>query len=278
MTYTEAITQAITQFSSVSDSAKLDAQLLLCHACSIEQTTVIAHPEQSLSEKQQLLFESAVIRRHHGEPIAYIIGSKEFWSLDFEVNKHVLIPRPETELLVELTLENISHLTTPRILELGTGSGAIAITIAKERNDCLITASDYSNHALEVANINAAQHNTKISFIHSNWYDGIPEQNYDVIVSNPPYIASNDPDLDQYVMKFEPTDALLSADNGLEDIQKIISGAVRHLTNNGYLLLEHGFQQKEKVQQLFNKYGFQKITTYKDLSGQDRVTSGTWIT
>ncbi len=275
MTFSEAVTQAATQLSSVSDCAKLDAQLLLCYVCNIEQTTIIAHPNRPLNEQQQVQFKLAIRRRSHGEPLAYITGCKEFWSLNLIVNKHVLIPRPETELLVELTLKNIANLTSPQILDLGTGSGAIAVSIAKERKDCLITASDNSNQTLEVANKNATQFDVNISFIHSDWYESIPAQKFDVIISNPPYIAKNDPNLDHYVMEFEPTEALISADHGLEDIQKIISGANHYLSNKGYLFIEHGFQQHEEVRQLFKQHSFEKITTHKDLAGKNRVTSGT---
>ena len=165
MNLKEAVGRAATTLSSVSDSAKLDAQLLLCHACNIEQTKIIAHPELQLTKQQLEIFTSTLNRRAKGEPLAYITGTKEFWSLEFMVNEHALIPRPDTELLVELTLKAISSIKTPGILELGTGSGAIAIAIAKERKDCNILATDISISALELAKLNAKQHKADITFI-----------------------------------------------------------------------------------------------------------------
>jgi len=275
MTLKEAVELAAASLSSVSDSAKLDAQLLACYACNITQTTIIAHPNQTLTTQQLELFKTSLNKRTKGEPLAYITGSKEFWSLEFNVNKHVLVPRPETELLVELTLNMISNLERPRILELGTGSGAVAISIANERSDCYMIASDVSQHALEVAKDNALKHKTKINFIKSNWYENIPKEKFDVIVSNPPYVASNDPHLENNVLRYEPENAVISGDDGLEDIQKIILGATTYLSNKGYLLLEHGFQQNEKVQNLFKKNSLHKITTHKDFLGNSRATSGT---
>ncbi len=274
MNLKEAVEYANPKLSSISDSAKLDAQLLLCYICNIRQTTIIAHPEQVLSEHQQQQFESALMRRMNGEPLAYITGSKEFWSLDFKVNKHVLIPRPETELLVEIALKQISTIASPRVLDLGTGSGAIAISIAKERDDCLVMASDISSQALEVANRNAAQHKVDISFVQSNWYKDLASEIFDAIICNPPYIAKDDSYIEENVSKHEPSHALISEENGLYDLETVIANASRHLCSEGRLLVEHGFQQAEQVQRLFSQYGFNTIQTHKDLARLDRVTTG----
>lgn len=274
MTLKEAVEFASTKLSSISDSARLDAQLLICHTCNVEQTFIIAHPEQLLTEQQTELFNLALTRRSKGEPLAYITGNKEFWSLEFAVNQHTLIPRPETELLVELALQVIEDIKSPRILDLGTGSGAIAITIAKERNDCALTATDISPLALEVAERNANKHKTNINFLQSNWYQQLSENNFDLIVSNPPYIAAGDTELDNHVAEHEPSNALISNENGLSDLQLIISGAKKYLSNKGCLIVEHGFQQAELIHQSFKQHDFHAIQSYKDLAGLDRATTG----
>jgi len=274
MTLKEAVEFATTRLSAVSDSATLDAQLLICHACNINHTKLISYPEQQFSVQQRTLFDSSLERRSKGEPLAYIVGSKEFWSLDFMVNSDVLIPRPETELLVELTLNVIAELKTPRVLDLGTGSGAIAISIYKERNDCELIATDNSLEAINVARENAKHHNAKINFIQSNWYESLSEINFNVIVCNPPYIEKDDPLLDKYVARYEPKQALISGDNGLKDLQAVIAGAKQHLHSNGYLIVEHGFQQASDVKNLFSEQDFNDIASYKDLAERERCTLG----
>lgn len=274
MNLKEAVEHAATTLSSVSDSAKLDAQLLLCHACKIEQTKIIAHPEQQLTEQQLEIFTSAFNRRAKGEPLAYITGSKEFWSLEFMVNEHVLIPRSDTELLVELTLKAISSIKTPDILELGTGSGAIAIAIVKEREDCNIIATDTSIPALELAKLNAKQHKVEITFVHSDWYKSLPEKKYDVIISNPPYIDINDTELDPFVSNYEPKQAVISEKNGLLDLTEIINTAAINLLPTGTLIVEHGFQQASLVRELFSNAKFNNICMHIDLARNPRCTSG----
>lgn len=274
MTFQEAVDNATAKLSAISDSAKLDAQLLVCQACNFAQTKLIAHPEQELSNEELTIFKSLLARRSQGEPLAYIIGKQEFWSLNFIVNENVLIPRPETELLVEIALDLISDKQAPQILDLGTGSGAIAIAIGKERNDCTIMATDISQLALEVATLNAEKHKVAIQFIHSDWYQKLGAEMFDVIVCNPPYVAEEDPQLHQYVKLFEPTHAVISNKKGTQDLENVITNAHQYLLSPGYLLLEHGFQQATEVQQLFKQHRFKQIRTHKDLSGLDRVTSG----
>ena len=274
MNLKEAVEYATTTLTSISASAKLDAQLLICHACNIEQTKIITYPEQTLNEQQLELFTSALNRRKNGEPLAYITGRKEFWSLEFTVSEHVLIPRPETELLIELTLNEVSNTKAPRILELGTGSGAISISVAKEREDAKIVATDISSQALEIAKKNAEKHNAEITFIKSSWYENLAEEIFDAIICNPPYIAKDDPDLDKHVYQHEPGKALISDENGLKDLELVIAGAKEYLSSTGYLAVEHGFQQAKKVQQLFDQHGFMSIQTHKDLAGLDRATTG----
>ena len=274
MTFQQAVEYAATKLLPVCDNPKLDAQLLLCNSCKIEQTFLFAHPEKIISRHQFASFNSVLQRRIKGEPLAYIIGRKEFWSLAFTVNKHVLIPRPETELLVELTLKKIANIKSPRILDLGTGSGAIAITIATERPDCDITATDNSLAALDVAELNAQKHNVKIQFKQCNWYKEFKDEKFDVIVSNPPYIEEGDPHLDKKVFSHEPLNALISKNNGLYSLTVIISNASHYLASSGTLIIEHGFQQAEIVKKLFCDAQFNNVISYKDIAGHLRCTSG----
>ncbi len=277
MTYKEAVELACTTLSSISDSAKLDAQLLLCHACKFEATKIIAYPEQELSEPELEKFSADLSRRAKGEPLAYITGSKEFWSLEFMVDKHVLIPRPDTELLVGLALNAISNIESPYILELGTGSGAVAIAIAKERNDCKIQATDISLPALALAEHNAKKHQVNISFIYSDWYKNLPSDKYGkyhMIISNPPYIDTNDRELDQFVSQYEPRQALISKKNGLHALTEIINTAPSKLQPNGILIVEHGFQQADSVSKLFFNANINNICMHKDLAGNPRCTMG----
>lgn len=274
MTFQKAVDCATTRLSSFCDSAKLDAQLLVCRACGVTQTKLVANPETDLSEDEVTLFRSLLMRRSRGEPLAYITGKKEFWSLDFIVNEHVLIPRPETELLVETTLAIIADKNKPRVLDLGTGSGCIAIAIAKERNDCSVVATDVSASSLQVAKLNATELDVEITFIHSNWYENLHYEKFDVIVCNPPYIAADDPNLDRQATAFEPDDALISKKDGLYSLEQVISGARRHLHPHGYLIVEHGFQQAEAVRELLKLHQFNRVQTYKDLAKLERATKG----
>lgn len=272
MTYKEAVNLASTKLNEVSNNHILDAQLLVCHACKIKKINLYAHPKRQLSISEENCFYSVLKRRINGEPLAYIVGKKEFWSLDFSVNENVLIPRPETELLIELILNIIKNVNNPKILDLGTGSGAIAIALAKERQDSLITATDISDSALEIGYKNSRTHNVTVKFIKSDWFENIQSEKFDVIVSNPPYVASEDPNLDEYVLKYEPIKAFISNKQGLQDIESIITKANPYLFDSGTLVLEHGFKQANAVQKLFKKSGFDKITTYQDLNNLDRAT------
>ncbi|MCY4420498.1 MAG: peptide chain release factor N(5)-glutamine methyltransferase [Gammaproteobacteria bacterium] len=272
MTLQQAVDLAAAKLVTVSDNPRLDAQLLVCHACNIEQVRLFAHPETPLSCTEESLFRSCFSSRLQGKPLAYISGQKEFWSLDFSVNEDVLIPRPETELLVEIALQSIPEQKSLRILDLGTGSGAIAIAIAKERSQCSVVATDFSKPALEVAQRNAERHGTEITFIHSNWYENLGSDRFDVIVSNPPYVAAGDPDLDVHVKEYEPAVALVSGTSGLEALEMIISRSGRHLTPCGWLVVEHGFTQGKDIRRLLHQNRLEQIRTCQDLSGLDRVS------
>ena len=274
MTLKEDVSYASENMSKVSNTAILDAQLLVCHACNIERTKLIANPEIKLSESEQVCFSEILQRRNQGEPLAYITGEKEFWSLPFKVNKYVLIPRPETELLVEKSLELINEIDAAKVLDLGTGSGAIAISLARERNDCGIVATDISPDALDVARQNASRNDANITFVQSDWYKNVTTNDFDLIICNPPYVAKDDVNLDQYVTDFEPHSAVMSNKNGMQDIEHIIQNAPDYLSKNGFLLIEHGFQQKNQVQELFQMQNFQLISSVKDLSGNNRAIYG----
>jgi release factor glutamine methyltransferase len=211
-----------------------------------------------------------------GEPIAYIRGQQEFWSLLFEVTPSVLIPRPETELVVERALEHLNAQNESRVLDLGTGSGAIALAIANERPHSRIVAIDQSKDALAVAMRNAARFQTAhVQFLQSNWFGALDESSrFDVIVSNPPYIASDDPELHPQVRRYEPTAALIPGPSGSEALRTIIERAPSHLASNGWLILEHGWKQSAYVRDLLVRSGFTHVRSHADLAGHERVTEG----
>ena len=272
MTRQQAVDFAAARLVQVCDNPRLDAQLLVCHACDIEHAGLFAHPETPLSRSEESRFRSCCSSRILGTPLAHISGKKEFWSLEFIVNEHVLIPRPETELLVETALQCIAEKKGVKILDLGTGCGAIAVAIAKERRDCTVVAADISTLALKVARMNAKRHGTDILFIHSDWYENLGRHQFDVIVSNPPYIAEKDPELDAHVAQFEPALALISGESGLEALERIIGKASRYLALGGHIVLEHGFRQGQQTRRLLQQHGFEQVRTCQDLAGQDRVS------
>ena len=220
-----------------SDSASLDAEVILCHILGKNRSYLRAWPEQELQTQKYKLFQQLLNQRHQGIPVAYIIGNREFWSRDFLVNPDVLIPRPDTELLIELCLNLIVEKPNAHLIDLGTGSGIIAITLAAERPDLKILATDLSKKALNIAKKNATKHQIKnIQFIQSSWFKGIAQSKFDLIISNPPYIKNNDPHLSKGDLRFEPESALISADQGLKDIKTIASQAHNYLKSDGTLL------------------------------------------
>lgn len=261
------------QLESVSDSAQLDAELLLSHCLGKDRTFLYTWPERTIDKEQLVCFEKLVDKRLTDYPIAYILGEQEFWSLKLKVTPDVLIPRPETELLVETALEKIKDIAKPKILDLGTGTGAIALALATERKDAMITATDFSIKALDVAKQNAENlgFSEQIQFIQSDWFTDIPQEKYDLIVSNPPYIANDDPHLTQSI-RHEPMSALVSKNSGLEDIEKIISGAKNYLEDSAWLLLEHGFEQADQSIELLKKQGYTDLSDLKDYHQNPRVS------
>lgn len=263
-----------------SSTPVLDIEILLMHILKMSRAQLYIRDCQ-LTDTEQQQFQYLLDRRIKGEPIAYLVGHQEFWSLDLLVTSDVLIPRPETELLVETVLELLSnyHVSAPHtsrtLLDLGTGSGAIALSIASEYPELNIVAVDKSLAALNLARKNAEKLKINhVSFIQSNWFENIFNQKFDFIVSNPPYIKNDDKHLSEGDVRFEPKLALVSGEEGLDDIQKIISESKNYLKSNGYLLLEHGFDQGNSVRELFRTNDFDGIKTIKDLAGLDRLTLG----
>ncbi len=260
--------------ASCSLDKRLDAEILLAHALEVNRAYLHTHPEQVLTLVQHSNFEKFMHRRMLGEPVAYLIRRQAFWSLDLQVTPETLIPRPDTELLVELALQ-ISDNAKMVVADLGTGSGAVALALANEMPTWDVYATDFSLDALSVAKENAERLAIKnIIFSHGDWCDALPKRLFDIIVSNPPYITPGDVHLAQSVYDYEPHAALFASNNGLSDIRRIIFEALHYLKPNAYLLLEHGFQQAEEVRNLFAEAGYIDIKTTPDVAGRDRVTMG----
>lgn len=257
-----------------NDDAYQDVLLLLAHASGHSKETLLAHPELNIDTSIIMRYQNFLERRINHEPLAYITGQKEFWSLPLHINKDVLIPRPETELVVDIALQHLADNQALQILDLATGSGCIALAIAKHRPLANVMATDISEPSLEVAQANAKQLEIKnIRFIKSDWFKKINSNSFHCIVSNPPYIAHDDEHLDSSVKKHEPHEALFADDNGLSCLKHIIQNAGNYLQNNGVLIVEHGWQQASSVQTLFAQYAYQDIHTHTDLQGHPRATS-----
>ncbi|MDP2787281.1 MAG: peptide chain release factor N(5)-glutamine methyltransferase [Pseudomonadota bacterium] len=255
--------------------ARIEARVLLAHALKVDHAWLIAHDRDTPTPAQRDAIENLIARRTGGEPVAYILGEREFYGLSFAVTPAVLIPRPDTELLVQLALDRIPTDQTSSVLDLGTGSGAIALALAVHRPLARIVAVDRSPAALEVARKNATRLGLRnLSFLLSDWYAGLGVKNFDIIVANPPYIAAGDAHLDQGDLRFEPREALQSDAGGLADIRKIVAGAPAHLHPGGWLLFEHGYDQGEASQHLLRQAGWSQVCTWVDLSGLPRVSGG----
>ena len=257
-------------------SPELEAALLLCHLLGVTRSHLMAWPEKQLTPGQLRDYKTLIRRRLAGEPIAHITGEREFWSLSLHVTPDTLIPRPETELLVERALMHLTDTTAPCIADLGTGSGAIALALASELPNALIHATDRSSAALAVASKNAERLRFKgIRFYLGDWCQALPtEEEYDLILSNPPYIQADDPHLNQGDLRYESVTALISGPDGLQDIRSIAAQAPERLKPGGWLLLEHGSEQAPAVRRILQDRGFIETASLNDLAGHPRVTEG----
>jgi len=262
----------IAQLLQVAPFGANDNRLLIAHALRLSRTQLITQSHDILDAQSAHDVNAILTRRQTGEPVAYILGSREFYGLSFLVTPAVLIPRAETELLVDLALEHA--LPGARIADLGTGSGAIAIAIGRNRSDVHITATDISQAALDIARQNAALHRVRATFVCGNWLVALGVQQFDLIVSNPPYIAAGDGHLKQGDLPFEPIEALTDYADGLSALRAIATSASTHLKSGGWLLMEHGYDQADAVRALLAASGFQSVRSWPDLAGINRVSGG----
>lgn len=255
--------------------AAIEAQLLLMQVLAVNRAWLLAHATDTLAELDEKAFDRLLQRRLAGEPVAHILGHREFFGLKLTVTADTLIPRPDTETLVEAALQVIRP--GMRILDLGTGTGAIALAIAQQAPDCAVTAVDASPAALAVAQHNAESLGlTRVRCLQSDWFSALAGEQFDLIVSNPPYIEAADPHLQQGDLRFEPLTALASGADGLQDIRQIVAQSPDYLADGGWLMLEHGYNQSAPVQGLLGQHGFVAVETRSDLGGQPRVTLGSW--
>ncbi|WP_296257862.1 MULTISPECIES: peptide chain release factor N(5)-glutamine methyltransferase [unclassified Pseudomonas] len=258
-----------------SPTARLDVELLLAAALGKPRSFLHTWPERIVSTEAAQTFEGYLQRRRTGEPVAYILGQQGFWNIDLEVATHTLIPRPETEMLVETALELLPGAIPHRLLDLGTGTGAIALSLAKDRPQWEVTAVDRVEQAVALAERNRQRlHLDNAQVLASHWFSAVQGLRFDLILSNPPYIASDDPHLAEGDVRFEPSSALVSGSDGLDDLRLIVSQAPEHLEAGGWLLLEHGYDQGPAVRELLNHHGFEQIQTRRDLGDHERITFG----
>lgn len=256
------------------DTPRLDAEVLLACVLDRPRSHLLAWPEQVPAPEQQARYRELVARRAAGEPVAHLVGQREFWSLPVSVTPATLIPRPETETLVACALDVLPADSHLQIADLGTGSGAVALALAHERPGCHVVATDRSVTALEVAAANARQLGLgNIEFLAGDWCDALANRRFDLIVSNPPYIPVADGHLDQGDVRFEPRTALVAGAEGLDDLARIADCARAHLHSDAWLMLEHGFDQGDRVHALLEQYGYHAIVRHRDMSGHDRVTT-----
>lgn len=257
--------------------ARIEARALAGHAWLVDTAWLIAHDTDLPGDTQITIFQSLLSRRLEGEPVAYIVGEKEFYGRMFKVTPDVLIPRPETELLIETALKYLPNDHPARILDIGTGSGCIALSLALERPDCSVTAIDLSDRALAIAQKNAHCLHVQVRLLQSNLFDLLGDARFDLIISNPPYIPTSDPHLRQGDVRFEPRLALSSGPEGLDTLKPLVQSAPDHLVSGGWLMLEHGWDQQDSCRSMLVESGFMKIQCLPDLAGHGRVTLGQWM-
>ena len=280
MNLREVLNEAIALLQeSGSESPKLDAQLLLMKVCALSRVQLITHDQDPISEEQYQSFKQLVALREQGHPIAHLLGERDFWDLTLKVTPATLIPRPDTEILVEKALELIETHQYHTVLDLGTGSGAIILALKHSAPYIDAYGVDLSAAALAVAQENASRYNLEVAFNEGSWFEALPKDKewngfFDLIVSNPPYIEADDEHLGQGDVRFEPLSALVSGADGLDDIRQIAHEALKYLRLGGYLLFEHGYNQKEAVQAILRAEGYESVVTLQDYGGNDRVTLG----
>lgn len=263
------------QLAACSDSAQLDIDLLLCHVLACDASYLRTWPERTLDEQQASAFEQLFARRLGGEPVAYLIGERGFWNLVLAVNSHTLIPRPETELLVEVALE-LSLPAQTQALDLGTGSGAIALALASERPHWRVDGIDIDAASVDLASHNARRNDLPaVGFHQSDWFSEVTGS-FDLLVSNPPYINAEDPHLEHGDVRYEPRRALVADRAGFADIETLADQGRQYLNAGGWLVFEHGFEQGAASRALLQSLGYQCVSTHQDLAGHDRVTAGQW--
>jgi len=276
LTVAQAIAWAAQTLQSTSDSPKLDAEVLLLHILEKPKSYLFTWPEVELTDVQKNTFNQLIAQRKAGHPVAHLVGIREFWSLELEVNNSTLIPRPDTETLVEQVL-SLNLPDEINLLDLGTGTGAIALSLATEHPKWQVTAVDYSEQAVKLAECNRRKFNLdNVVVIQSDWFNAVPKQQFELIVSNPPYIDEQDEHLEKGDVRFEPKSALVSPEKGMADIKLIINQSRQFLAPNGYLFIEHGYQQGPLLREFFAQMSYSNILTVKDMAGCERVTMAQW--
>lgn len=269
--------ESATRLKPTSQSARLDAELLLAHALGWQRVRLYGDPGTVVQPETIERFEELLREREAGRPVAHLVGTREFWSMRLTVTPDTLVPRAETELLVECALKRLPAGEPRRVLELGTGTGAVALALARERPRAAVTAVEFSEAALAVAKYNAlVQGLARIEFLFGDWFGPVAGRRFDAVVSNPPYVADQEWLVRQFDLRHEPDLALRGGRDGLAAIRRIVEAAPAHLAADGWLVLEHGFRQGPAVARLFQAAGFTGVTTYRDMPGQPRVTEGRW--
>ena len=275
----QLIEEGVARLRRVTDRPRREAEILLAAALDKPRSWLIAHAAEPILDCDATdRYEAHVTRRAHGEPIAYILGEQEFWSLPLEVTRDVLIPRPETELVVERALARLPPDAPGRVLDLASGSGAIALALARERPRVQVVGTDVAEAALAVARRNASRlHLDNVEFRAGDWYAATGDERYTLIASNPPYIAADDPRVERSVRRFEPHAALFGGRDGLDALRAVIGGAPRHLVTGGWLVVEHGERQGADVRSLMQAAGLEEVVTHRDLARLERCTEGRFV-